>query len=306
MYRIGKHRTFGMILNFCPEESWRSCARFRSAGPALEIAAIGRPKTEKDGFFRVGFYKAKKNICRGGTRTTHFETCKWRGRMSHISALGVVWVWTQMTFFSTWTIWATFASKQECLKSQETRGSPFQHMHIEWRNITRSKTHQRHSILYPRPIKPPFPALVRTMWGLVLPRHLVFFRFFLQNLQCFATMKRNFFTWQVCNNVLFLNHSCASYYNIVGSNVGSLQAEIKEMKAAFDLIDFDGPAFNSGSEGRMKTRVWSMEMLGSLKSFIDFLHALCPFVHPLGFFVMPCVWNASASAAYEPWRLRPW
>ena len=31
----------------------------------------------------------------------------------------------------------------------------------------------------------------------------------------------------------------------------SRQAEIKEMKAAFDLIDFDGPAFNSGSEGRM-------------------------------------------------------
>lgn len=202
MYRIGKHRTFtsneGMILKFCPKESWRSCARFRSPGPAdRKLQELADPKQRGIVFFRVGFYKAKKNTCRGGTRTTHFETCKWRGRMSHISALGVVWVWTQMTFFSTWTIWATFASKQECLKSQETRGSPFQHMHIEWRNITRSKTHQRHSILYPRPIKPPFPALVRTMWGLVLPRHLFFFRFFLQNLQCFATMKRNFFTWQV-------------------------------------------------------------------------------------------------------------
>ncbi len=62
----------------------------------------------------------------------------------------------------------------------------------------------RHSLL---------PRFVRTMWGLVLPR-LVFFLFFSPSLcPLFRNRETERFNWQ---------------------------AEIKEMKAAFDLIDYDG------------------------------------------------------------------
>lgn len=200
IYRIGKHWTF--------TKSWDDS----------QIVAQGKlKKLCKTSIRRTGgncsnwptqrwFLQSKeKHICIGGMRAlTLKKACKWRGRMSHISALGVVWVWTQMTFFSTWTIWATFASKEECLEIARNQGESvptYAHWnHTEWGNITRSKTHERHSILYPRPMKPPFPPLVRTMWGLVLPRHMGLFRH----------RETEKFTWQVCNKVLFWSHFCAS------------------------------------------------------------------------------------------------
>lgn len=92
---------------------------------------------------------------------------------------------------------------------------------------------------------------------------------------------------------------CASYYNILGSNgLDPCRPRSKRWKQPLISLTLTARPSTSGSEGRMDSdecgvwRCWEV-----WNSFVDFLHALCPFVHRLFFFVMPCVWNASASAA---------